>query len=217
MTDLRGWGLPESHLLPDAVVAFVDGELSLGARERAAAHLVRCPSCAAEVAAQRQARAVVRRAEAPAVPANLLANLRAIPEHTDLPSAPDNLAVTEDGQLVAIQRPERVAGLRSTEPLGGGAPLGTSANVLGNGPRLGAARRRTAQGAGVVVSGIVLSALALVVTASLDEDGTPEPGGEPPASVLRAQFGVAPQTPSLTPSTPPVSTTTPVVAGPRPF
>ena len=48
MTDLRGWGLPEQHLLPDAVVAFVDGELSSVAHERASAHIQRCGFCAFE-------------------------------------------------------------------------------------------------------------------------------------------------------------------------
>src|SRR5436305_263858 len=99
------WGLPESHLLPDAVVAFVDGELSLGAMDRAAAHIARCASCAADVTAQRQVVAAVKRAGEPSMSAGFLASLRAIPEQTELPSAPDNLAVTADGQLVAIQRP----------------------------------------------------------------------------------------------------------------
>ena len=52
MTAPRGWALPESHLLPDVVVAFVDGELSHSARDRAASHITRCTACAAEVRAQ---------------------------------------------------------------------------------------------------------------------------------------------------------------------
>ncbi|GAB3481861.1 zf-HC2 domain-containing protein [Amycolatopsis cihanbeyliensis] len=198
MSEARGWGLPESHLLPDAVVAFVDRELSLGAHERAAAHVARCPGCAAEVTAQRQARAAVTSAEAPTMSAGFLASLRSIPEHTDVSSTPDNLAITEDGQLVAIQRPDRVAGLRSSSssgspagvesaPLGSTAPLGNSPNVLGNGARLNVSKR-AAQGAGVVVSGLVLSALALVATSGGEETGGGS--GVPPQDVLRAQFGV---------------------------
>ncbi|MBK1788905.1 anti-sigma factor family protein [Prauserella cavernicola] len=215
MTDHRGWGLPESHLLPDAVVAFVDRELSLGAHERAAAHLARCPGCAAEVRAQRQARSAVQHAEAPSMSPGFLASLRSIPEHTDLPSSPDNLAISEDGQLVAIQRPDRVAGLRHAMPggaLGSSAPLGNSANVLGTGPRLGSSRRRTAQGAGVVVSGLVLSALALVATVGADEQPGAERNGNtpsPPAGVLRAHLGHT-TAPTTTPVTTSVSTTTPV-------
>ncbi|TVT22329.1 zf-HC2 domain-containing protein [Amycolatopsis rhizosphaerae] len=196
MSDPRGWSLlPESHLLPDAIVAFVDGELSLGARDRAASHITRCPGCAADVAAQRQARAAVKRASAPSMSAGFLASLRAIPEHTDLPTTPDNLAVTEDGQLVAIQRPDRVAGLRDMQtalgsgaPLGSSTPLGSGSSVLGS--QRSTVRRRAAQGAGVVVSGIVLSALALVATSGgggSTAQVNPQPGPNP--GVLRAQMG----------------------------
>ena len=210
MTAPRGWGLPESHLLPDAVVAFVDGELSHGARDRAASHITRCAACAAEVRAQRQTVDAIRHAGAPSMSAGFLASLQSIPEHTDLPSAPDNLAITADGQLVAVQRPDRVAGLRNSGVLGGVAPLGSSAplgqspNVLGGG-RL---KRRAAQGAGVVVSGLVLSALALVGTTADSGDGSPENGGGVPqqANLLPAQMAVPqPVVPASTPAT-----TTPV-------
>jgi anti-sigma factor RsiW len=206
MTAPRGWALPESHLLPDAVVAYVDGELSHGARDRAASHINRCAACAAEVRAQRQTVDAIRHAGAPSMSAGFLACLQSIPQHTELPGAPDNLAITADGQLVAVQRPDRVAGLRDAGVLGGVAPLGSSAplgqspNVLGG----GRFKRRAAQGAGVVVSGLVLSALALVGT-SADGDGSPEPGGTPqPANLLPAQMAV-PQQP--VPVSTPVSTT----------
>lgn len=224
MSELRGWGLPESHLLPDAVVAFVDQELSLAAHERAATHLARCPGCAADVSAQRQARTAVRSAHAPSMSAGFLASLRSIPQDADIPTSPDNLAVTEDGQLVAVQRPDRVAGLRGAGPtsvLGGGGAvlgqspaLGNSANILGAGSRLnaGGTRRRAAQGAGVVVSGLVLSALAFVATSSaIDSEVPRDPSGQlPPAGVLRAQLGGAPATTSVpaTPTTPNTPTTT---------
>ncbi|MGX7825178.1 zf-HC2 domain-containing protein [Actinokineospora sp. 24-640] len=150
MTLDRGWALPEQHLLPDAVVAFVDGELGLTAHERVASHAARCACCSAEISAQRQARAAVRGAGTPGASAGLLAALRAIPQEVELPAAPDGLAVTRDGQLVSVQRPEAFAG---GEPLGSSTRLGDGRAVLG---------RRT--GAGVVVSGLVLGALALVNT-----------------------------------------------------
>ncbi len=214
MTAPRGWGLPESHLLPDAIVAFVDGELTLGAQDRASAHIARCPVCAAEVAAQRQAVTAVKQAGAPSMSAGFLASLCSIPQNTELPSSPDNLAMTPDGQLVAIQRPDRVAGLRDTGVLGGTAPLGSSAplgqspNVLGGG-RFGLARRKYAQGAGVVVSGLVLSALALVATSGDGTEDQPSTGLVPPqgvnAGLLPAQLGgggARPEPPhSPTPST----------------
>lgn len=208
MNEQRGCSLPESHLLPDAVVAFVDAELSLGAHERAAAHLARCPACAAEVTAQRQARRAVRGAQAPAMSAGFLASLRSIPDDTeivDLPGTPDNLAVTDDGELVAVQRPEKLATKsEQVAPLGSSTPLGQSGRILGGGwhsPHL--FRRRTAQGAGVVVSGAVLSAIALVVSGSLGTAGSGGPDGTappPPApDVLRAQFNV-PSSPTPEPS-----------------
>ena len=58
-----GWSerfTESGHLALDAVVAFVDEELPAGPAHRAAAHVDRCLTCAAEVAAQRQARRRVR-------------------------------------------------------------------------------------------------------------------------------------------------------------
>jgi anti-sigma factor RsiW len=220
MTAPRGWGLPESHLLPDVVVAFVDGELSLGPQDRAAAHIARCPGCAAEVAAQRQAVAAVKRAVDPSMSAGFLASLRSIPEHTDLPSSPDNLAMTADGQLVAIQRPDRVAGLKDSgvfggTPLGSTAPLGHSSTVLGGG-RFAFSRKKAAQGAGVVVSGLVLSALALVGTSADSGEGSTDPGPQPPpnANLLPAQMGVQPLLSPTSTSVRPVSDTTTTAAVP---
>ncbi|MFL6119980.1 zf-HC2 domain-containing protein [Actinophytocola sp.] len=161
MTDERGWGLSEQHLLPDVVVAFVDGELSATAHDRASSHLARCAVCAADVAAQRQAASAVHAANAFSAPAGLLASLRAIPDQVEMPEMPDGLAVTQDGQLVAVQRPDRVAALGGTAPLGTSAKLGEGSAVLGR--RSG---RRAVQGAGVVVSGLVLGALAIAGTAS---------------------------------------------------
>ena len=183
MTDLRGWQLPEQHLLPDAVVAFVDGELSASAHNRAAAHLQRCPFCAAEAYSQQQARSAVRAADAPCAPASLLARLGAIPQEVELPSAPDGLAVTEDGQLVTVQRPDRVA-FGSGPVLGSGRPFGT-----GGGSRFGTGffgGRRARHGAGVVVSGLMLGALALVAPGSEDNAPPPAQGNSPQPSPVVA-------------------------------
>ncbi|MBB5807732.1 anti-sigma factor RsiW [Saccharothrix ecbatanensis] len=171
MTDLRGWQLPEQHLLPDAVVAFVDGELSASAHSRASAHLARCPFCAAEAYSQQQARSAVRAADAPCAPAGLLARLGAIPQEVELPSAPDGLAVTEDGQLVTVQRPDRVA-------FGGGPVLGQS-RPFGTGGASRFGGRRARHGAGVVVSGLMLGALVLVAPGSEDTSPPPAQGNTP--------------------------------------
>jgi anti-sigma factor RsiW len=169
VTDERGWGLSEQHLLPDAVVAFVDGELSATAHDRASAHMARCAQCLAEIVAQRQAASAVQTADAPVVPAALLATLRAIPQQVDVPSTPDGLAMTDDGQLVVVQKPDQMpaaaaAPFGSSAPLGSSAKLGEGRAVLGRRPG-----RRTAQGAGVVVSGLVLGALAFVTNSGSDE------------------------------------------------
>ncbi|WP_026422348.1 anti-sigma factor family protein [Actinokineospora inagensis] len=173
MTLERALGLPAQHLLPDAVVAFVDGELSSSAHDRVTAHLAACHCCAAEITAQRQASAAVRAATTPSMSAGLLAGLLAIPQETELPAAPDGLAVTADGQLVAVQRPDRFG---AGTPLGAGPKLGEGRVVLGK------RNRRAAQGAGVVVSGLVLGALALVnttaPTTTADDHPTTPPRGE---------------------------------------
>lgn len=193
----------EGHLAPDAVVAFVDGELSLVAYERAARHLGHCPLCTAEVATQRQASIAVRDAGAPVVPATLLAALHDIPQRAPLSSDHQELAVTEDGQLVVVQRQAASHRIGSRPPLGTGAPLGSSQRLGSSGFGTGLAhdgpatdspdsdtgsaadiattgRRRTgrlAQGAGVVVSGLVIG--ALVLAAPTEPANTPAgPGGQ---------------------------------------
>lgn len=170
MSEPRGWHLPEQHLHPDALVAFVDGELSEGAAARAAQHIRTCLSCNAEACAQRQARGAVRSAEVPSASAGLLESLRAIPRDADLPGEPDGLAVTENGELVSVQRQrkdERAQPLGSSSPLGSGRAVlntgGLNSGTLNTGGLNARGRfgRRGAQGAGFVVSGLVLGALAL--------------------------------------------------------
>lgn len=134
MTDLRGRSFSDlvaslnagQHLAVDAVVAFVDGELGAVARDRAAAHLTMCQSCAAEVAAQHQASNVVRSAQCPPAPADLLAALREIPQTADLPNAPAGLAVTAEGAIVELADPSVAPG-----PLGASPRWGAGPSVLG--------------------------------------------------------------------------------------
>ncbi|MGW1676588.1 zf-HC2 domain-containing protein [Saccharopolyspora sp. NPDC002376] len=196
MTVLRGWGLPEQHLALDAIVAFVDGELSPNANDRAAAHLARCPACTADAAAQRQARAAVKAAGTPSISPKLLQALQAIPGQAELPSQPEGLALTEDGQLVTVSRPDRANRfgtgpvLGSTTPLGGGQQLLGSSHPFAGEPeparRMG---RRTKQGAGVVFSGLMLGALALM-NLPADEDVHRVPGI--PAPQPGERFAVVP-------------------------
>lgn len=186
------WQLPESHLLPDAIVAFVDGELSPGAQERAATHIMRCGACAADVTAQRQAREAVHDSQAPAIPAGLLASLSSIPQTTDISSGPDNLAVTVDGQLVTVQRPDHVrqGTTFGSARLGSSTPLGAT----GFGRR---SSKRTAQGAGVVVSGLVLTAMAFALT--VEEGGAPARSGSNSGVMPARYVGAATPSSSVVP------------------
>ncbi|MGQ0482299.1 MAG: zf-HC2 domain-containing protein [Pseudonocardia sp.] len=99
----QAWG--QAHLALEAIVAFVDEELSPGARRRALSHLAGCGECASEVVAQTQARLALRTSAGPSLPSSLLHSLRTIPSRAELPAAPTGLAVSEDGQLVSVLRP----------------------------------------------------------------------------------------------------------------
>lgn len=85
----------DDHLTLDAVVAFSDGEMSLTAYQRAAAHLVRCGPCAADVAEQTVASEYLRGAQLPGMPSSLFAALTSIPI-ASAPVPPDR-----DGATVA--------------------------------------------------------------------------------------------------------------------
>lgn len=138
------WG--QTHLTSDAVVAFVDGELTTGAHGRAERHVEECPGCASDVAAQRQVRSALRSAQGPELSSALLHALRAIPRDAELPGPPAGLAVAPDGSLVQA--------LRAT-------PEAAQADRTGQ-SRPGRASRRW--GAGLTATGIALGALALTGT-----------------------------------------------------
>lgn len=230
MSRSHAWRLPEQHPLPDAIVAYVDSELGPVPAQRVAAHLAHCSVCAAEAGAQRQARGAVRAAPAPHVPANLLNSLRAIPGDVDLPAMPDGLAVGTNGELVAVQRPTTSSGA-STAPgkapaLGSSAPLGAGPELLGE-HRVNASRRAV-QGAGVVVSGLVLGALTLVIPhwQATPRVPQPHPGASVPApanaGAARAEFrGPAarpvPATTGTTVTSVPATTGTVTVPAARPL
>ncbi|MHA6798565.1 anti-sigma factor family protein [Bounagaea algeriensis] len=215
MNGVRGWGFSEQHLALDAIVAFVDGELSANARDRAASHLAHCSACTTEASTQRQARSAVRDADSPAISSDLVRNLLSIPQHTELPAQPEELALSEEGQLLTSQR------LGSGTTLGDGAPLGSGTSLangtpLGNRPVAGSTplgsdasqtseqdadraaqaqqlgqsqqhgqsqrhggKRRTRHGAGVVFSGLMLGALALVNPPSDEQETTPQQASLP--------------------------------------
>jgi anti-sigma factor RsiW len=134
------WG--QDHLSPEAVVAFVDDELDDGPFLRATRHLDSCPECSTQVAAQGQARSALRSAQCPSLSSSLLNSLFAIPDDTELPGAPAGLAVTSDGQLVSLARPEQPVSLTTDD----------------HSRRLPSRRMRF--GAGAAMSGLALGAIA---------------------------------------------------------
>lgn len=79
----RRFGSTE-HLSIEAIAAFVDGELQMGAHLRAAHHLSQCPDCAAEVDAQGQARSALRDSCPIIAPTALLGALANIPNNTSM-------------------------------------------------------------------------------------------------------------------------------------
>jgi hypothetical protein len=157
-----GWSerfTESGHLALDAVVAFVDEELPPGPAHRAAAHVDRCLACAAEVAAQRQARRRVRAAGDPCVPSSLFSTLCSIPDVAPLPGAPSGLAVAADGTLVVPAQAGRTADTPDTAD---------TADASGGGTKTGRSRwgRRRALGLPVAVSsGVVVGAAALAAFA----------------------------------------------------
>lgn len=89
------------HLSPEAVAAFVDGELTDGACHRARVHLVHCPECRAEVHQQRGASEWLRGSnitDEVRAPSDLLARL------TGIASAPVNPG--PDVESTPFPRPE---------------------------------------------------------------------------------------------------------------
>lgn len=184
------WGV--DHLSQDAVVAFVDDELSLAAHERAAAHVASCGECAAEVVGQRQVRAALRTADEPNVPSSLLSMLRNIPQEAELPPPPPGLAMTADGQMVSVLRPERMpdaqarpatappaSSVRRTPDLTG--RLTGPADLAGG--HLPASRGRRLRVGAAAASGLALGALAFGVLPS----SAVAPGG--PAQPERGVLG----------------------------
>ncbi len=112
------------HLNLDAIVAFADGEMTLVAYQRAAAHVARCAECDGEVNQQIAARSWLRGAGTPSMPPSLLDSLKSIP--VAVPAARPVDGVTIDPRSGRVVRsdddartpPQRIRRLRF---LGAGA------------------------------------------------------------------------------------------------
>ncbi|WP_156802463.1 anti-sigma factor family protein [Corynebacterium lubricantis] len=88
------------HLSPEAIAAFVDGELSDGALHRARVHVVHCRECRDEVHTQRHASEAVRGSnleECVRAPRNLVARLSQIADLAPMHDA-DNESSADEGK-----------------------------------------------------------------------------------------------------------------------
>ncbi|MDY6996347.1 MAG: anti-sigma E factor RseA [Actinomycetota bacterium] len=101
----RQFGSTE-HLSIEAIAAFVDGELRMSAHLRAAHHLSLCADCAAEVDAQRQARAALRESLPVDMPSSLLGLLSQIPNHSPVepPEAGEASQLADDARRARRKR-----------------------------------------------------------------------------------------------------------------
>lgn len=90
------------HLALEAVVAYVDGELSPSARARAEAHVGACRQCSSDVAAQREAKGALRGAGGPDLPGDLLTRLCRIPFTTEL--QPPGMTLAMHGEQLLWSR-----------------------------------------------------------------------------------------------------------------
>jgi anti-sigma factor RsiW len=164
------WG--QDHLTVEAVAAYVDGELAERPYDRATRHLAACPECAAQVVAQGQARSALRSARCPSLPSSLMSALRSIPHDTELPGAPNGLAMSPDGELVSPLDPTE-----SAPPAG-----------LASTPK----PRRSRIGAGATISGLALGALAIGAVIIAGDTPTPASTGVPPSIDAHLQLPGAP-------------------------
>lgn len=115
-------GFFEDHLNLDSIVAFVDGELSLTAYQRAAAHISSCPMCAADVDEQSFARNSLRSASAPRMPGSLVAALFSIPVALPVPTKSPGVGIdTRTGQAIRISHVGREVTRSRRFRLGAGA------------------------------------------------------------------------------------------------
>ncbi len=92
------------HLSPEAIAAFVDGELPRKAVDRAASHLAHCDECRAEVHGQQQAARALREdscADSVSASHRLMQKLRSIPElarqQSEIPESEKHYLIAADG------------------------------------------------------------------------------------------------------------------------
>ncbi|MET3803471.1 anti-sigma factor RsiW [Nakamurella sp. UYEF19] len=154
----------DDHLALDAIVAYADGEMSLTAYQRAAAHVMRCGACAADVAEQTAASQYLRQARMPTMPGSLFESLRSIP--VAVPAARPVPGVVLD----------TVSGRARRSPEDSGQHRG----------------RRFRMGAGALVAGIAVGAVVAASGADQSSLNPSAPIGQDTAAVSRPSPTSAP-------------------------
>jgi len=179
------------HLATEAVVAYVDGELTMAAHQRAAAHLSLCAECAGEVDAQQRVRTAVRSAAPLAMPAELRGMLSRIPDNraespndhvSRGPFVPGAIVVGAGGGFYSVLRP-LAPQPSGPEAVGAPPPAATSRSGL---PR----RLRRSFPLGVVAAS-ALAAGVLAGAAAAPDGGRPVADTPAGAAVAPAERGAA--------------------------
>lgn len=160
---------PRGHLGPE-VSALVDGELNHDDRDRALAHLTRCPACRAVVDSERAAKAVIANLSDPVPSEVLVASLLSLPGPLD-PLPPDRPSFPGGARPVpASWRP-------ISQPPAGSAP-GSRRPAIGRltKPASGPTRRAQLFAVGAFS--------AVAITLGLAALGAERPATPPPASIV---------------------------------
>ena len=132
------------HLTTEAVVAYVDGELSVGAHQRASGHLAGCEQCTLEVHAQQQARAALRTADPLTMPSSLLGALCSIPDAAtagtplslDVSVRAGSVVFSAHSGYVAVLRPDAYDGDLPPESADSAPPSDRSRGARGHHRRI---------------------------------------------------------------------------------
>jgi len=147
----------DDHLSLDVVVAYADGEMSLTAYQRAAAHVMKCPSCAADVAEQTAASQYLRQARMPTMPGSLFDALKSIP-----------IAAPQAGQIPGVM----------VDPTSGRTIRTPDNQTHGRG-------RRFRLGAGALVAGLAVGAVMAVSASEHPVEPVVRPAQPDTAAVSR--------------------------------
>lgn len=189
--ELPDWG--QDHLSAEAVAAYVDGELDDRPYDRATRHLATCGECAAQVVAQGQASAALQSARCPSLPSSLMRSLRSIPQAAQVPPAPNGLAMTSDGQMVAMLAPAPEPHRSSTAGTSSATSSGPPAGLVESAPQNKGLRGKL--GTGAAISGLALGVLALgaaIIAGDAPPSPPPGPGSGPVVVEAHLQLPGAP-------------------------